>query len=273
MRRIARAPWELLKRLFGWLVLFEARNKVLLAPSAVRLRRLETAEVRRLAQQLGTVPTALVTTVIATHRRPEPLLGAVRSALVQTVADHVVIVVDDGAGLPDLPDDPRLFAVSLSRNTGTAGVVRNVGIRLTGSRYVAFLDDDNLWTPDHLELALGVLERPGGPDAVYTALRRVRPDGTDHDVLSVPFDRRRAARESFLDTNAFVARRTPSLHFSRLRRTPRVLPREDWELIHRYSRHHAVRHLPEPTVRYLVNPDSYWTTWTASPQHAADAAE
>ncbi|MFJ9645546.1 glycosyltransferase family 2 protein [Streptomyces sp. NPDC004244] len=265
MRRIARAPWELLKRAFGWLVLFEARNKVVLAPSAVRLRRFEDAETRRLAALLGRPPTALVATVIATHRRPEALRAAVRSALGQTVDDQVVIVVDDGAGLPELPPDPRLFAVSLARNTGTAGVVRNVGIRLTRSRYVAFLDDDNLWEPDHLEQALAVLEPPGGPDAVYTALRRVLPDGSERDVLSVPFDRRRAAREAFLDTNAFVARRTRSLHFSRLRRTPEVLPREDWELVRRYGRRHEVRHLPRPTVRYLVNPGSFYTAWNGRP--------
>jgi glycosyltransferase involved in cell wall biosynthesis len=261
MRHIARAPWELLKHAFGWLVLFELRNKVLLAPSALRLHRLESAETRRLAAT-ATVPEALVATVVATHRRPEELRAAVRSALAQTVRDQVVIVVDDGAGLPELPDDPRLFAVSLARNTGVAGVVRNVGIRLTRSRYVAFLDDDNQWEPDHLARALAVLESPGGPDGVYTALRRVLPDGTERDVLSVPFDRHRAAREAFLDTNAFVARRDRALHFSRLRRTPKVLPREDWELIHRYSRKHAVRHVPYATVRYLVNPGSFYTTWS-----------
>jgi glycosyltransferase involved in cell wall biosynthesis len=260
-RRIARAPWTLLKAAFGWLVLFEARNKVLFAPSAVRLRRVEDAETRRLAAVLPAPPSALVATVIATHRRPEALRAAVRSALDQTVRDHVVIVVDDGAGLPELPADPRLFAVSLTRNTGVAGVVRNVGIRLTRSRYVAFLDDDNRWEPDHLERALAVLRSPGGPDGVYTALRRVLPDGSEMDVLSVPFDRRRAAREAFLDTNAFVARRTRSLYFSRLRRTPRVLPREDWELIRRYGRGHRVLHVPHPTVRYLVNPASFYTDW------------
>ncbi|MFJ3670768.1 glycosyltransferase family 2 protein [Streptomyces sp. NPDC090106] len=262
MRRLARAPWELLKRAFGWLVLFELRNKVLLAPSAVRLRRFESAEIRRLAASV-TVPPARVATVIATHRRPEALRAAVRSALAQTVRDQVVIVVDDGAGLAELPSDPRLFAVSLARNTGVAGVVRNVGIGLTDSRYVAFLDDDNLWEPDHLERALAVLESPGGPDGVYTALRRVLPDGTERDVLSVPFDRRRAARESFLDTNAFVARRDAALRFSRVRRTPEVMPREDWELVYRYSRGHEVRHVPHPTVRYLVNPESFYTTWSA----------
>ena len=269
-RRVARAPWTLLKALFGWLVLFEARNKVLLAPSAVRLRRFEDAETRRLAGVLSSPPSALVATVIATHRRPEALCAAVRSALDQTVRDQVVIVVDDGAGLPELPADPRLFAVSLAQNTGVAGVVRNVGIRLTHSRYVAFLDDDNLWEPDHLERTLAVLEGSEGsqgsdesdrPDGVYTALRRVLPDGSEQDVLSVPYDRRRAAREAFLDTNAFVARRNRSLHFSRLRRTPEVLPREDWELIRRYGRGHRVLHVPHPTVRYLMNPASFYTQW------------
>ncbi|MFE9257682.1 glycosyltransferase family 2 protein [Streptomyces sp. NPDC006879] len=261
MHRIARAPWELLKRHFGWLVLFELRNKVVLAPSALRLGRFERAEAERLRALLPEVPEARVATVIATHRRPEALRAAVRSALAQTVHDHVVLVVDDGAGLPELPAHPRLYAVSLARNTGTAGVVRNVGIRLTRSRYVAFLDDDNLWEPDHLEQALAALEAPDGPEAVYTALRRVLPDGEEKDVLSVPFDRRRAAREAFLDTNAFVASRHRALFFSRLRRTPEVLPREDWELIRRYARHHEVRHLPCPTVRYLVNPGSFYTAW------------
>lgn len=261
MRRIVQGLRDLLNRLFGWLVLFELRNKILLAPSAVRLRRFENGETRRLAASPRRPPEALVATVIATYRRPEALREAVRSALEQTVRDHVVIVVDDGAGLGELPADPRLFAVSLARNTGVAGVVRNVGIRLTRSRYVAFLDDDNRWEADHLEQALAVLEAPGGPDGVYTALRRVLPDGSVRDVLSVPFDRRRSARESFLDTNAFVAARNRALHFSRLRRTPEVLPREDWELIRRYSRGHRVTHLASPTVRYLVNPGSFYTTW------------
>lgn len=251
---------QLLRDTFGFLRLMETRNKAVLGWTAVGLRRRENAEVRRLATEVAP-PASLVATVIPTFRRPEGLRRAVASALAQTVDDHVVIVVDDGAGLTGLPDDPRLFAVSLARNVAVAGVVRNVGIRLTSSRYVAFLDDDNEWAPDHLEQALAALQAPGGPDAVYTALRRVHPDGSDMDVLSVPFDRRHAAEEGFLDTNAVVARRTRALRFSRLRRPPHVIPREDWELVFRYSRHRTVEHLPVPTVRYLVNPDSYWTAW------------
>ncbi|MGK4579965.1 glycosyltransferase family 2 protein [Kitasatospora sp. HPMI-4] len=261
MAVFVRRAKRVLRTTFGFLRLMEARNKAVLGWTAVGLRRREDAEVRRLAAELGRRPSALVATVIPTYRRPEGLRRAVESALAQTLREQVVIVVDDGAGLPELPDDPRLFAVSLARNTAVAGVVRNVGIRLSSSRYVAFLDDDNEWEPDHLERAVGVLAAPGGPDAVYTALRRLYPDGSEMDVLSVPFDRRHAAEEGFLDTNAVVARRTRTLRFSRLRRPPEVVPREDWELVFRYSRGRRVQHLPVPTVRYLVNPDSYWSGW------------
>jgi glycosyltransferase involved in cell wall biosynthesis len=263
MQRIKR----LIRSRLGWARVMESRNKVVLAHTALSLRRFENREVRRLAAlQPEGPPTAMIAVVIPTFRRPHGLHHAVASVLGQTISDLVAIVVDDGGGLPPLPSDPRLVAVSLSRNIAVAGVVRNVGIRLTRSEFVAFLDDDNTWRPDHLEVALSRL-RPAvgiGPDAVYTALRRLDPTGRQRDVLSVPFSRRAAADQWFLDTNAFVGRRSPSLHFSRLRRNADVMPREDWEMIFRYSRRHRVEHVPEPTVDYLVNPDSYWTTWRTS---------
>jgi glycosyltransferase involved in cell wall biosynthesis len=258
---------QLIRSRLGWARVMEGRNKVVLAHTALPLRLFETREVRRLAAlQPEGPPTALIAVVIPTFRRPRGLQRAVASVLGQTISDLVVIVVDDGGGLPPLPSDPRLTAVSLSRNIAVAGVVRNIGIRLTRSEYVAFLDDDNTWRSDHLEVALARL-RPQvgvGPDAVYTALRRLDPTGRQLDVLSVPFRRRAAADQCFLDTSAFVGRRCRSLRFSRLRRTRDVLPKEDWEMIFRYSRRRRVEHVSEPTVAYLVNPDSYWTTWQTS---------
>ncbi len=258
-----RAVKNLLRRHIGWLPLYEARNKILRSHTAVPLKRFEDTEVARLAATLREPPSASVATVVLTFRRPDDLRRAVDSVLGQTFRDQVVMVVDDGGGLPPLPDDPRLFAVSLSRNTRVAGVSRNVGIRLTRSEYVAFLDDDNRWHPKHLETALGRLETAESPrlDAVYTAMRRVTPDGRLQDTLSVPFDRATARNSSYLDPNPLVAHRSRHLHFSRIRRGKEVTPREDWEMIFRYSRYHRIEHVAVPTVDYLVNPDSYWTTW------------
>src|SRR6185295_1411465 len=99
-------------------------------PATRRHRRFEDAEVARLRSLLGTTPYADVVTVIATYRRPTGLVDAVRSALAQGLDDHLVVIVDDGGGLPELPPDRRIVAVSLDRNYGCLGMVRNVGIRL-----------------------------------------------------------------------------------------------------------------------------------------------
>ncbi|MET1134275.1 MAG: glycosyltransferase [Aeromicrobium sp.] len=248
--------------------LFEARNKVLHWPSAVRARSLERREVRRIRGTV-VVPPAAVTTIVPTYRRPDSLARAVQSALDQTVRDHVVVVVDDGGGLPPLPQDDRLVAVSLSRNTGRAGVARNVGISLSRSTYLAFLDDDNVWHPHHLASALEGLE---DHDLVYTAVERVHPDGTRLDVLSRPFARQSLRESCFVDTNCIVVRSESGVRFSRLPRSGPQLPGEDWELVWRLSRRLRVGHVPKTTVTYLVNPDSYFTRWDRSALGTQDSA-
>lgn len=253
---------RLLRARVGLWPLLELRNRIVLGRRVPGLRRFEDAEVRRLGADLGR-PTALVVTVIPTFRRPRQLHGAVASALAQTIDDHVVIVVDDGAGVGPLPVDPRLRVVSLSRNTGVLGLVRNVGIRLTSSTYLAFLDDDNEWRPDHLEVAITGLR--GGTELVYTAVERRRPDGELVDILSSPFDRVRLSdQSSYIDANSIVVRRCPRVLFSRIPRVKATLPKEDWEFVYRMSRSLVVAHLPVPTVRYLINAESFYTSWTGS---------
>jgi glycosyltransferase involved in cell wall biosynthesis len=271
-RNVKRMAKDALNRGLGWQVIFEWRNKVLKWPSTLRMRRFEHQEVRRLLSVGGPPSPAAVAVVIPTYRRPDGLAVAVRSVLSQTWTDLVVIVVDDGGGLDlsALPDDPRLRTASLSQNSHVLGLVRNVGMRLSASRYVAFLDDDNVWEPEHLELSIGALSEDRKLSGVYTALRRVLPDGKELDVLSVPFDRKRASWDSFLDCNAFVAHRSRALLFSRMPRPIGLLPREDWEMLYRYTRRHRVRHIPAPTVRYLVNPSSFYTQWNKDKQPAGE---
>lgn len=248
------------------LILFELRNKLLLWPGAIRLLKLENAEVHRLRAEVSRLSEHKVAVIITTYKRPELLVRAIRSALDQTMEDFIVLVVDDGGGLPDLTEfssDPRLFACSLSVNTKFHAIAKNVGIRLTRSKYIAFLDDDNTWEPEHLEVALEALEgdQLSTPGYVYTAVRRSFADGRTYDLLSVDFDRRLLGYENFIDTNAMVIKRFSGLHWSRIRRPIGVFPREDWELAYRLSRKMKAQHVSVPTVQYLINPDSYYTDW------------
>jgi glycosyltransferase involved in cell wall biosynthesis len=115
-----------------------------------------------------------------------------------------------------------VIAVSLSKNMGIAGVVRNVGIRLSHSQYIAFLDDDNTWHPEHLALCLDSLK--AGQDLVYTAIARRTVGGRELDVVSAPFDRRTLINEGYVDTSAIVVRRADNVRFSRLPRGRTTLP-------------------------------------------------
>lgn len=249
-----------LRARYGLWPLLEMRNRLFHGAPVLWWRLFEEREVARLKRDLGQLPPALVTTVIPTFRRPELLARAVASALTQSISSHLIVVVDDGGGLrDDLPLDNRLVAVSLSRNCKRLGLVRNVGIRLTDSTYIAFLDDDNEWRPEHLEVALRGLEEA---DMVYTALERVREDGSRLDILSAPFDRPRLVNESaFVDANAIVVRRQKWVRFSIIRRTKSMLPKEDLEFVMRLSARMSVLHVPQRTVRYLLHEGSYFTTW------------
>lgn len=250
----------LVRRNLGLWPALELRNRVVLAGHAWRNRAFENGEIAWPDAAPGSLPYAPIACIIPTFRRPQRLVEAVESVLAQDRKDFLIVVVDDGGGLPKLPSDDRLFAISLTKNTGIAGLVRNVGVRLCKSEYIAFLDDDNRWLPNHLSTAIEALKT--GPDMVYTAIRRVRSDGSEMDVLSKPFDRRELSDTScFIDINSVVLKRSAFKPFSRIPRPVGMFPREDWEFIWRVSGNAVVKHIPEVTVEYLVNPESYYTPW------------
>ena len=97
--------------------------------------------------------------IVPTCDRPELLGETVRSILAQTVTDLEVLVVDDGIHhvAPDF-DDERVRVLRPGGGRGPAAA-RNSGLDAATGHFVAFLDDDDLWTPDRLDLALRGLER------------------------------------------------------------------------------------------------------------------
>lgn len=110
-----------------------------------------------------TVPDAvggpLFSVVIPTHNRPDQLVEAVESVLTQTVQDFEIIIVDDGSVVPvGNFDDPRVQVVRRDQSGGPA-MARNEGVALARGRYLAFLDDDDWYRADRLQVALDGLER------------------------------------------------------------------------------------------------------------------
>lgn len=97
---------------------------------------------------------ALVSVVVPTHNRPEMLARALRSVVSQTYANIEVIVVDDHSDRPakevvDRIGDARIRCVRNERCVG-GSMARNVGMAHAKGQYVAFLDDDDEFSPDKI---------------------------------------------------------------------------------------------------------------------------
>ncbi len=101
----------------------------------------------------------LFSVVIPTYGRPRFLAQAVASVLAQTVHDLECVVVDDGSPVPViLPEEPRVRLIRRDVNGGPAAA-RNTGVAHARGRYLAFLDDDDCFTPERLAVALEGLQR------------------------------------------------------------------------------------------------------------------
>jgi hypothetical protein len=103
--------------------------------------------------------------VVATHRRPDLVAEAVASVVSQSRGDWECIVVDDGGG--ELPDehDPRALGDERVRvirrdQPGGPAAARNTGILASTGDVVCFLDDDDRYRADRLEIAADGLEDP-----------------------------------------------------------------------------------------------------------------
>lgn len=102
--------------------------------------------------------------IIPAYNRADSVLQTLQSCFDQTYSDFEIIVVDDGSTdttLSVLNDiqDTRLRVVSQA-NAGPAAA-RNHGMRLSRGQYLAFLDSDDSWYPEFLEMSNKVLDEQG----------------------------------------------------------------------------------------------------------------
>jgi glycosyltransferase involved in cell wall biosynthesis len=99
-----------------------------------------------------------VTVVIPTRNRRGLLLLTLGTVLWQEGVRFEVVVVDDGStdGTADMVEDLGDRRIRVLRNHAARGVssARNKGIAEAEGRWIAFLDDDDLWAPDKLALQL-----------------------------------------------------------------------------------------------------------------------
>ncbi len=100
---------------------------------------------------------AIVSVIIPVFNRIEPLARALRSLQKQTFQDFEVIVVDDHS-TEDIFSVTEKYSARYGKSVGKGvSAARNEGIRSASSEWLAFLDSDDEWLPNKLELQMNYL--------------------------------------------------------------------------------------------------------------------
>ena len=125
----------------------------------------------------------VVSVVMATYNRSYVVRHAVQSVLQSRLSAWELIVVgdhctDDTAAVVAECDDPRVRFVNLKTNCGEQSAPNNAGLRLARSRCVAFLNQDDLYFPDHLDSCVDRLDSTGA-DLVWVPFADARPWSVD----------------------------------------------------------------------------------------------
>ena len=101
-----------------------------------------------------------VSVLMTTYNRRETLGDAIKSVVNQTYKNWNLVLINDGGeevkDIVELFNDPRIKYFS-TENKGKAAAL-NHAIENSNSKYIAYLDDDDKFYPNHLEVLVTYLE-------------------------------------------------------------------------------------------------------------------
>jgi len=222
-----------------------------------------------------------VSVVVPTVGRPELLRAAVESIRAQRYAGLIEIIVVSDAETVSLPDPSdrarRVRVLTNNRRKGAAGA-RNTGLLAATGDLVALCDDDDEWLPD--KLAVQVAALTAAPDAIGVGSGYELRRGQRTHVRRPQFDR--LTHQMLLRTRAFdVHPSTLVFHRDRLLTGAGLFDEdvpgsygEDYDWLLRITRADSLLTVPDPLVRVLSHPGSYfagqWPTIAAAIEYLLD---
>ncbi len=155
---------------------------------------------------------ALVDIIVPTYNRAAVLPETLKSVQQQTFADWRCFIAEDGetpetlaAVEPFLKDDR--FTYLPGTHAGTPAAPRNRAIREGSAPFIAFLDDDDLWLPEKLEVQLSFMNQH--PACVLMRANAYRWNGRNPIATSPPFFSKdtptgKIAYKILVDTNFII---------------------------------------------------------------------
>ncbi|WP_394173528.1 glycosyltransferase family 2 protein [Thalassotalea litorea] len=115
-----------------------------------------------------------VSVIIPFYQRQAVFSQTIESVLKQTEKPREIIIVNDASGgnssefLSQFSEVATI--IELAENVGVSEA-RNIGANMAKSKYLAFLDSDDIWEPEKLAIQYAYLEDNSDVDLVHTGCR------------------------------------------------------------------------------------------------------
>jgi len=112
---------------------------------------------------------SLVSVIIPVYNCSKYILSAIDSVLEQTYKNYELIVVDDGStdNTADVVLKYKDKIKYILQDNGGVSKARNTGINNANGSYIAFLDADDVWEKNKLEIQMNLFELFGDVDLIF----------------------------------------------------------------------------------------------------------
>src|SRR5882757_10706658 len=124
-----------------------------------------------------------VSVIIPSYKTATLIARCLDTVMAQTFQDFEAIVVNDGS--PDTPELEKVLQPYMERivyivqpNKRAAGA-RNTAIQRARGEFLAFLDSDDTWLPDHLASQMQLVDVDPSLDLVYSNALMVGDPGRE----------------------------------------------------------------------------------------------
>jgi glycosyltransferase involved in cell wall biosynthesis len=221
-------------------------------------RQLEMANLKRSFSRIGVK--TMLSVIMPTYNRTDSLKTAIQSVLNQEFRQFELIVVNDG-GSRECEKIIRTFKSDKIRyiytTHGGLSHALNQGIMASRSTYISYLDDDDLYFPNHLETLVSELEETGYAlvysDGLQVTVRRKNKHWlVESEIVPYSFDFNPGELSAWNYIPILcMAHRRDCFERTGLFETG-LLNMMDWELWVRFSRIFDFKHIKKITCQYQL---------------------
>ncbi|WP_069789917.1 glycosyltransferase family 2 protein [Cyanobacterium sp. IPPAS B-1200] len=210
----------------------------------------------------------LISVIIPVYNGEKTIQETIKSVLQQTFTDFELIIINDGSTDNTLEkiaqiEDDRVKVLSFA-NQGVSAA-RNLGIANSQGDYLAFLDTDDLWTEDKLELQLKALQENKEAVLAYSWINNIDKNSkflrSYSHILLNGYVYEKLLISNFLGTasNPLIRRKV----FAEIGNFEESFPyAEDWDLYLRIAKKYDFVCVPLPQILYRISSNSLSTNTT-----------